>query len=589
MPVQATSYADSSARTSDMIYMVRAVSLETLGTGTYFAASQSVMAPLSLSGVSSARPVATPASFQPTEDTPLPVPLGGTDADGDPLEVLIVRPPTNGKLVGVGANLAYHPYPNYTGPDTFEFVVNDGFQDSAPATVTLQVQPENDAAGSTTAADSNPSTTKFNATLQGSASILATGGISGGALQIPSTGSRARITGQIYSGFVSAGSTSVWFRAQDVANNSRNQIIATMGSTNGRHWNAHLRNGELRVHFRSSTLTTLNNDTLVVPGIQNNTWYHLVVSYQLETTRACHGVQVFLNGQSVGWLARERFYRLEQTHGFGNAVGPTAFPGAAVTGSTTTPPDAWFNGQIDEARHYSTPLRGPEVVALYHLGQPPTPNQPPVANIQATPEPDGEPLRIAWSGVASSDPDGTIYSYHWLFSDGTTATGPEVVQNYSETGSHGATLTVMDNEGAQASKSLQVSLGSTTAPRGTPLSWLNTMFGSHPDPAAVELLDHDGDQQPAWIEYLAGTDPADPDDNFQITHIQENANGSRTLRWRGSNTHGADATFRVFSSQDLTPGSWSPISGALEPSTSPEMEWTTPVHSGNRFYRIQID
>src|SRR5439155_1388996 len=52
--------------------------------------------------------------------------------------------PTNGTLSGTAPNLVYTPATNYNGPDSFSFKVNDGFIDSAPATVTINVTAVND-------------------------------------------------------------------------------------------------------------------------------------------------------------------------------------------------------------------------------------------------------------------------------------------------------------------------------------------------------------------------------------------------------------------------------------------------------------
>jgi VCBS repeat-containing protein len=50
-----------------------------------------------------------------------------------------------GTLSGTGANLTYTPDPDYHGPDSFTFKVNDGEFDSNVATVSINVAPVNDA------------------------------------------------------------------------------------------------------------------------------------------------------------------------------------------------------------------------------------------------------------------------------------------------------------------------------------------------------------------------------------------------------------------------------------------------------------
>jgi len=60
-----------------------------------------------------------------------------------------------------------------------------------------------------------------------------------------------------------------------------------------------------------------------------------------------------------------------------------------------------------------------------------------------------QPLDIFFSGLGSTDPDGTITSYNWSFGDGTTATngGPTPSHKYAKAGTYPVSLTAVDNEG----------------------------------------------------------------------------------------------------------------------------------------------
>jgi hypothetical protein len=49
-------------------------------------------------------------------------------------------------------------------------------------------------------------------------------------------------------------------------------------------------------------------------------------------------------------------------------------------------------------------------------------SQPPIAVASASPTSGTAPLTVAYSSAGSSDPDGTIVSFAWTFSDGTTST-----------------------------------------------------------------------------------------------------------------------------------------------------------------------
>ncbi|MBK7862705.1 MAG: tandem-95 repeat protein [Archangiaceae bacterium] len=89
-------------------------------------------------------PAGQAASVQ--EDTPKAITLTGSDVEGSPLTFAVVNPPTHGSLSGSAPNLTYSPAPDYNGPDSFTFKVNDGTADSAGlATVTITVVAVNDA------------------------------------------------------------------------------------------------------------------------------------------------------------------------------------------------------------------------------------------------------------------------------------------------------------------------------------------------------------------------------------------------------------------------------------------------------------
>lgn len=84
-------------------------------------------------------PVADPQTVNVVKDTIKNFTLTGSDADGDPLTFEIVTNPANGNLLGQFPNIAYQPNQGFTGSDSFTFRVNDGKDDSPPATVTINV------------------------------------------------------------------------------------------------------------------------------------------------------------------------------------------------------------------------------------------------------------------------------------------------------------------------------------------------------------------------------------------------------------------------------------------------------------------
>jgi large repetitive protein len=90
-------------------------------------------------------PVALAQSVSTDEDIPVSITLMGTDVDGDSLTYTVVQPPAHGTLSGAFPNLTYLPAANYNGPDSFTFQVNDGQVDSNPSTISITVQPFDDA------------------------------------------------------------------------------------------------------------------------------------------------------------------------------------------------------------------------------------------------------------------------------------------------------------------------------------------------------------------------------------------------------------------------------------------------------------
>ena len=90
-------------------------------------------------------PVADDQSVSTDEDTDLAITLTATDPDGDPLTYTVVSGPTNGSLSGTPPTLTYSPTQDWNGTDSFTFKANDGQADSNLATVTITVNPVNDA------------------------------------------------------------------------------------------------------------------------------------------------------------------------------------------------------------------------------------------------------------------------------------------------------------------------------------------------------------------------------------------------------------------------------------------------------------
>ena len=90
-------------------------------------------------------------------------------------------------------------------------------------------------------------------------------------------------------------------------------------------------------------------------------------------------------------------------------------------------------------------------------------NQPPTAVPSANPTSGAAPLAVAFSGTASSDPEGGALTYAWDFDgngtdDATTATANFT---YTTVGTYAARLRVTDPGGASNSKTVTINVGNT--------------------------------------------------------------------------------------------------------------------------------
>ncbi|MBL8483230.1 MAG: PKD domain-containing protein, partial [Rhodocyclaceae bacterium] len=92
-------------------------------------------------------------------------------------------------------------------------------------------------------------------------------------------------------------------------------------------------------------------------------------------------------------------------------------------------------------------------------------NQLPTAAATVTPGSGTTTTDFVFDGSGSSDPDGSIASYAWSFGDGSTATGMTATHRYNSGGNYTVTLTVTDNRGSTAQRSITVSVvGNDTIP-----------------------------------------------------------------------------------------------------------------------------
>ncbi|MEL6711274.1 MAG: cellulose binding domain-containing protein, partial [Pseudomonadota bacterium] len=74
-------------------------------------------------------------------------------------------------------------------------------------------------------------------------------------------------------------------------------------------------------------------------------------------------------------------------------------------------------------------------------------NQPPVAQVTASPRQGTAPLAVNFNGSGSVDSDGDNLSYLWNFGDGNTANTATAVHTYTAAGTYAVSLTVTDTAG----------------------------------------------------------------------------------------------------------------------------------------------
>ena len=86
-------------------------------------------------------------------------------------------------------------------------------------------------------------------------------------------------------------------------------------------------------------------------------------------------------------------------------------------------------------------------------------NRPPLAVLAITPGIGVTPLSVTGDGSGSSDPDGQVLTYAWVFGDGTTASGVAPTHTYTQRGTYTVTLTVRDPYGLSATTSQTVTAG----------------------------------------------------------------------------------------------------------------------------------
>ena len=154
------------------------------------------------------------------------------------------------------------------------------------------------------------------------------------------------------------------------------------------------------------------------------------------------------------------------------------------------------------------------------------PNQPPTAQLAATPSSGTAPLLVQLSSAGSSDPEGAIASYSWNFGNGQTGTGPNPSVIYSTPGTYVVTLTVTDGDGATNARSTTVTV---TAPNQAPVP----VIVATPTSGAAPLL--------VTVNGASSTDP----DGSIVSYAWNFGNGQTSSSPTASTTYTSQGSYTI--------------------------------------------
>lgn len=165
----------------------------------------------------------------------------------------------------------------------------------------------------------------------------------------------------------------------------------------------------------------------------------------------------------------------------GTIVDPQGFVFSATKNSESHPNVTAANGVTLIAGSIHRPETG---ITAYRIGytQYGGGNQWPVAVANASPASANVPVAVSFSSAGSADLDGTIQSYAWDFGDGATSNEANPTHTYTVGGEYVATLTVMDNGGAQTTQTVRVD---AHAANQVPVANANALPASGPAPLDV--------------------------------------------------------------------------------------------------------
>jgi PKD repeat protein len=173
--------------------------------------------------------------------------------------------------------------------------------------------------------------------------------------------------------------------------------------------------------------------------------------------------------------------------------------GDSTTGTGATVPHTYAASGTFTVTLTVTDNQGGTKSATTNVTVAPIANVPPTA-VQALPA--CVNLACSFSGVGSTDPDGTVASYAWDFGDGTFGTGATTTHTYAANGTYTAALVVTDDKGAPSAAAIRTfTVAANVAPTAviasSPCTDLTCSFSSagstDPDGTVASYLWNFGD------------------------------------------------------------------------------------------------
>lgn len=175
----------------------------------------------------------------------------------------------------------------------------------------------------------------------------------------------------------------------------------------------------------------------------HSTSYKFTIANRGTTNQSSVRVQFYLSTNR--YISTSDTYLGAATYSLDDGV--TATYSAYVTVPASLSPGNYYFGYIiDPLGSIAEIDEGNNAVGHAFTTNVPT-ESPPKACFSMSPMSGSAPLSVSFDASCSSDPVGSISSYHWDFGDGWTATGETASHTYYTSGSYTIRLTVTDDSG----------------------------------------------------------------------------------------------------------------------------------------------